>query len=222
MWRVQLDQRAARLGLFTALLSEAEYLRAGRYHFAIDRDRFIQRRGFLRLILGHYLGGEPGQLRFAVGSHGKPALSFPAGTGLHFNLSHSSGLVLYAVTRGGEIGIDVERVRDIKEAESIATHFFSARDVAELRSLPKHERPEAFLKGWTCLEACAKASGRGIAETPNPVRVLLAHRQADRVLNWRENFHTPTSLLYDLLPAPGYVATLAYQRLSANSDREPH
>jgi 4'-phosphopantetheinyl transferase len=80
---------------------------------------------------------EPGQLRFCYSDHGKPSLVPTSGQKtLSFSLSHSDGLALYAITRGREIGIDLERVYPVPEAEQIAEHFFSAQENAAFRTLP--------------------------------------------------------------------------------------
>ena len=63
---------------------------------------------------------------------------------LRFNLAHADGLALLAVTRGREIGVDLERVRPDLATEEIAHRFFSAAENASLRALPEDVRPEAF------------------------------------------------------------------------------
>ena len=54
-------------------------------------------RGLLRRLLGAYLNVEPGEVRFATGPAGKPELEDLAHSRLHFNVTHSHGLALYAV-----------------------------------------------------------------------------------------------------------------------------
>ena len=64
---------------------------------------------------------------------------------LHFNLAHSEGLLLVAVTRMCPVGIDVEKVGSADDAEEIAARFFSVREVAGLRELPADRRGRRFL-----------------------------------------------------------------------------
>ena len=116
------------------VLSSDERERATRFHFERDRSRFIVGRGMLRMILSSYLKIDPGHLNFIYSPKGKPML-----TGLRgdrtpfFNLSHSSDLILFALTRACAVGIDVEWSHLMEDYENIASHFFSRREVTELK-----------------------------------------------------------------------------------------
>ena len=140
-------------------LSADEKERAARFHFPVDRERFIAAHGCLRAILRRYLGCESDQISFSVNQYGKPALNdYP----LEFNLSHSGNYALIGITRKQKIGVDVEKVRPEIELESIAEHNFSKREVAELMSLPPGQRVAGFFLCWTRKEAYIKAHGTGI------------------------------------------------------------
>jgi phosphopantetheinyl transferase len=78
-------------------------------------------------------------------------------------LSHSHELVLYAVTNGWQIGIDIERIQADLASEQVAERFFSPREVATLRALPPDLRQEAFFNCWTRKEAYIKAHGKGLS-----------------------------------------------------------
>ena len=211
LWRVCLDQGATVFSQCEKALSRDERERARRFHFSQDQRRHIVGRGLLRIILGRYLGMDPAEIVFFNGGQGKPRLA-PATNGdlLHFNVSHSEGLALYAVTRHREVGIDVERVRPLQEAEQIAGHFFSGRENAEWRSLPDSRRQEAFFNLWTRKEACLKASGEGIGERLSHVDVWENSGAVREIPAIVENSSaTSRWLLWNLRPAPGYVAALA-------------
>ena len=68
------------------------------------------------------------------GPHGKPELE-PAGP-VRFNFSRSGSFGLLAVTRGRDVGVDVERVEPRRALGLIADRLFDADEAAELRSLP--------------------------------------------------------------------------------------
>jgi 4'-phosphopantetheinyl transferase len=69
---------------------------------------------------------------------------------LSFNVSHSCGLALYAVARGREVGIDLERIRADFAGEQIAERFFSPQENTMLRALPaKRAKQKAFFNCWT-------------------------------------------------------------------------
>jgi 4'-phosphopantetheinyl transferase len=151
-------------------------------------------------------------MRFAYGPKGKPDLAPGSAVGgIRFNVAHAGGLALVAVTRGREVGVDLEQVRDV-DVEGIAERFFSAREVAALRRLPPAIRAEAFFRCWTRKEAYVKATGDGLSAgleqfdvslLPGDPAAMLAHRgDPSEVGRWS---------LRDLAPAPGYVGALAVE-----------
>lgn len=211
IWRASLDQPAERVQRLGQTLSGDERSRAERFHFERDRLHFIAARGLLRAILGRYSGLEPGQLRFCYGLRGKPALAeAPDGGRLYFNLAHSHGLALYAITREGAIGVDLEYVRHIPEAEQMAERFFSALERDVLRSLPPSQRQVAFFNCWTRKEAYIKAIGDGLLHPLDQFDVSLAPGEPARLLSvaGQEDSHW---FIQALTPAPGYVAAVAIE-----------
>ena len=213
VWRASLDLPAPRAQSLQRTLAADELSRVERLNFPRDRQRFIVARGTLRVILSRYLDVDPRQLRFRYVDYGKPSLiPFPGQEALHFNLSHSDGLALYAVARDRQIGIDLERVCPVAEAEQIAERFFSAQEKTVFRSLPADLKREAFFTCWTRKEAYIKARGAGmslpldqfdVSLIPGEPAVLLSTRGDPReALRWS---------LRELTPGPGYVAALAVE-----------
>lgn len=209
-WRASLEQPPARLERLLSTLAPEERERAARFHFERDRRRYIAGRGLLRDILSRYLNLPPDSLRFSYTPYGKPYLAEGCRDGrLRFNVSHSGELALYAVSRGRELGVDVELMRaDIEYAE-IASRFFSGREVASLLALPAHLRQEAFFLCWTRKEAYVKGVGEGlslplhsfdVSLTPGEPASLLAVRgDAREAARWT---------LRGLEPGAGYCAAL--------------
>src|SRR5690242_15800439 len=100
VWRAYLPAQSPRSAALATLLSADEQMKAARFHFARDRERYILARGLLREILQRYLAVAPKDLQFSYGPHGKPALAAPADGGwMHFNLSHAHDSTLYAFCR---------------------------------------------------------------------------------------------------------------------------
>lgn len=175
VWRVRQDCGEASLRQLSSLLSEDELERAGRFYYRKDHDHFVAARGALREILGRYTGVAPRRLRFAYEQYGKPALDPETGGGLlRFNLSHSHGLALCAVTLVRAVGIDIEFVREEFAGEEIAERFFSPREVAALRALAPGERATAFFDCWTRKEAYIKARGEGLSHPLHSFAVSFA------------------------------------------------
>lgn len=159
LWQVDLD--AAPTPSAAACLSEAEFARARRFVFARDRERFIAAHAALRQVLSAQTGIPAAQLDFVTGEFGKPALAAPAG--LHFNLSHSQGQALIAVSREAEVGVDIELARPMPDAEALAATCFTPDEILALKALPTARRDRDFLIGWTRKEACLKALGLGLS-----------------------------------------------------------
>ena len=124
VWQAALNHAPSQIDGWLHSLAEDEQARARKFHFPIDRERFIVARGVLREILGLYLNRAAQSVSFRYGPHGKPALADESnGNTIHFNTSHSHDVALYAVTRGREVGIDLEFIREGLEVEQIAERF---------------------------------------------------------------------------------------------------
>lgn len=214
VWCALLDIPRARLERMALSLSSDERSRAARYHFERDRRRFIAGRAVLRAILGSYLDAEPGVLEFRYAAHGKPQLEegFDGGS-LRFNLSHCRGLALYAVTRDREIGIDLERVQELLDAEAVARRFFSPRENAALQAIPARHRALAFFNCWTRKEAYVKGLGDGLIHPLDEFDVSLAPGEPVRITaGGRGAWLASEWTLCELFPpAAGWVAALAVQ-----------
>ena len=211
VWCAGLDKLVSDLPAFAEPLSESERKRADRFQFDRDRKRFIVRHGLLRMILGRYLNLEPARLSFTCESRGKPALAGTLdGRTLHFNLSHSDGLALFAVARRFALGVDVERIRPIPEIDQIAGKFFSARESAVLKALPAEQKLEAFFNCWTRKEAYLKATGEGIADALAQIEVSLVPGPTAQLLNIAGDAREASSWsLHPLAPAPGFTGAVA-------------
>lgn len=213
VWRASLDQPTSRLQSLQHTLAADELSRATRFRFQKDRHHFIIARGLLRAILSRYLDVEPSQLRFYYSDYGQSSLTpTPGQDTLRFSLSHSDGLALYAVTRGREIGVDLERVRPVAEAEQIAERFFSAQENAVFRTLPASLKYEAFFTCWTCKEAYIKARGKGLSLPLDQFDVSLVPGEPAMLLSTRGDPQEASRWsLRDLMPGPGYMAALAVE-----------
>jgi 4'-phosphopantetheinyl transferase len=212
VWRGALDLEAEQIGRYWNSLSQDEKERADRFRFEQDRSRFIVAHGVLRGILGRYLGLEPAALRFQRRPNGKPELRPEFGGGLRFNLAHSQGLALYAVTRDREVGVDLEYVRVDVARERIAEQFFSLGEVAVLRALPEADQMEAFFNCWTRKEAYVKARGDGLSLPLDLFDVSMAPGEPAVLLSTRDDpAEASRWLLREISPGPGYKAAVAVE-----------
>jgi 4'-phosphopantetheinyl transferase len=181
----------------SAWLCDAEQRRAARFHFDRDRRRFVVARARLRELLAERLDVPPESIEFVYGREGKPALAERfARSGWRFNLSHCDDLALYAFSRERELGVDVEAIRCVDEADAIGERFFAPGERGALRSLELEERNRGFLRLWTRKEALAKGLGDSLAV---PLERLDASAPPR---GWSiESFS----------PEPGFIGALAVQ-----------
>jgi len=149
---------------FSTLMSDDERAREQRFLVQPARRLHVLARGLQREVLSSYLPGTtPRELRFVSGDTGRPALAPPFdASGLVFNLAHTRGLVVLAVTRGAALGIDVE-IYEKKVPLEVARRFFSPLEADALEALPGDAQPRRFLRLWTLKESYLKAKSSGLA-----------------------------------------------------------
>lgn len=162
IWRAPLDDSPERASLFRLYLSDDERTRADRCRTPHPQYQFIITRSILRILLSHYLGILPTHIQFNTQPHGKPMLEKPFSLPIQFNVSHTQGMALIALTLKHAIGIDVERIDRHIQDQDIAERYFSPQESAKLASLPPPERLHHFFSHWTCKEAYLKMRGEGI------------------------------------------------------------
>ncbi len=164
-----------------SLLSREERTRFDGYTNAVVARRFAIGRSALREILGCALGMAPGCIPLREGLHGKPALSRDAGVRrLWFSVAHTEDVLLVALSRSFDVGIDVERSRSIEQWERVADRVLAEGERAQLQRAVEsgEDAGTAFLRHWCRVEAELKAIGCGIAG-------LEEHRAGKRPLGLR-------------------------------------
>lgn len=214
LWSAFVDLPAERVREFERGLSADERERAQRFVFERDRNRSIVSRGFLRALLSRYTGHSAQSIPIENGNKGKP--HWRCG-GIHFNVSHSEKLIVIGFTRVGPLGVDIEHLRVLLDAESIAERFFSPAEARNFTETPLRLRAQAFFNCWTRKEAYVKAVGDGLhipldsfevtfRPGENPTLSCLGG-DSERATGWS---------VYHLEPSPGYVGALVM-----NSGRLP-
>jgi 4'-phosphopantetheinyl transferase len=143
-------------------LTAPEVARAARFAKPEDRHRFIIGRWMLRHLLAAYSLAVPRKITFAINQHGRPELAGLNRLRIHFNLSHTDGLVACAFTSGTEIGIDVERMRPSRFDMEVACNYFSVAACRDIIDASEGLQTERFFEYWVLMEACAKARGTGL------------------------------------------------------------
>jgi 4'-phosphopantetheinyl transferase len=123
--------------------------------------RWVAARWALRKVLESYLSVPAAAIELEPGEHGKPRLR-DSGT-IAFNLSHSDGLALVAVTGGRAVGVDVEMIDPSRDLVALADRALPSEDVAAVTAASPAERPALFYAAWTRHEARLKCLGLGLS-----------------------------------------------------------
>ena len=163
VWRAHLDDSPGQAARCLPYLSEEERERAERCRVPRHQYQFVSTRCILRRLLSHYAGVPAANLRIESNLQGKPTLTDPSLLPLQFNVSHTTGMALLAVTVEYAVGIDVERIGRAVTDYDIASRYFSPRESAYLASLSPDNRRQEFLTYWTCKEAYLKMRGIGLS-----------------------------------------------------------
>lgn len=103
----------------------------------------------------------PETLLFARDANGKP---FLRGGGLVFNLSHSGGLALLAVSDAGSVGVDLEARDPALPILEIVRPRLSAPHRDALGRAAAREAGDAAWRYWVRFEAAMKCVGHGMGD----------------------------------------------------------
>ena len=150
----------ALLRRYEALLDEAELRRMRAFHFERHRREYLVTRALVRTTLSRYRRGAPEAWRFRTNEYGRPMLEDP--DGLYFNLTNHPTMVVCAVARHLDVGVDVEPLDRAADILALAPTVFSPVELRELGSLPEELQRDRALALWTLKEAYIKARGMGL------------------------------------------------------------
>lgn len=215
VWRIPLDPSAPPAEGGIATLTDDERERAARFRFDRDRNRWLGAHVAMRRILGDELGVATERIRYLRGPAGKPALAWPEGAGLEFNLSDSGDLALLALSRLGPVGVDVEHLERIPDFAAIAESHFADDERRALLALPAPDQLEGFYRIWTRKEAYIKAIGIGLGFALDRFSVTL-ERDAPRLIHIDGDVDRARQWsLHDLSPSAHYIGALAIERVDA-------
>ena len=211
LWWLTLPLPDNSLARLASCLAPDEAERASRYGSAATRRCYVACRSVLRIILGKYLEIPPQAVSFCYSGYGKPALQgLAAATGLQFNVSHTDGLAVLAIGSGCELGVDVERVRELSDIDGMTRRYFAPAEQQGLALQPAGERARRFFEIWTRKEAVMKALGVGLSLTPERITVSAGPTDRPRLLELRgEAVPVESWFLQSMTPTPEHVAAVA-------------
>jgi 4'-phosphopantetheinyl transferase len=153
------------IAAYRQLLSDPERAQEVRFYFARDRHRYLVTRALVRSVLARYFEIAPEAWRFTTNNYGRPEIvdELVRSSGLTFNLSHSSQLIVLAVAHQRQLGVDTEDFRSRSASIDVAERFFSPAEVAALRKQSWDTQQQRFFEYWTLKESYIKARGMGLS-----------------------------------------------------------
>lgn len=162
-----------------ALLNSEERQQLQRFIPPSKRHEYLVTRVLVRSVLGEMLGIAPAALTFLRNEWGRPTLAPNFITSpIHFNVSHTDGLVVCLVSTENEIGVDTELFSRAPKLLALAPAVFAPEELSELAALPIEAQAERAVILWTLKESYIKARGMGLAL---PLDGFAFHFEAEQV-----------------------------------------
>ena len=164
VWGFSLDGSPSFVEQCRSWLNEDERGRAARFIRRQDHVRFVLAHGGIRAVLSRYLGIGPDVVEMYPSETGKPSLTkeLRGQPAITFNMSHAHGRVLIAVSKGQEVGVDLERIRSDVEVAKLSERYFAPSEHATIMQLAQEQRAARFFRYWVAKEAVLKAQGIGL------------------------------------------------------------
>jgi 4'-phosphopantetheinyl transferase len=199
-FRVTQSLTAEEVDQARSTLSSDERARCDRLVFERDRRDFAAAHALLRDALSRHGRLSPGDWKFGVEAGGKPYLADQSE--LQFNIAHTRGLVVCALSLAGPIGVDVEAIAYERDIDAISERYFAPTELADLRA--RHDvarRGAHFTELWTSKEAYLKALGAGLRrpldeiafQFPGASEIRAASESAPIHADWRFGLFAPRS-----------------------------
>lgn len=165
VWLTSLrDVPADRELAWLQLLSETERTRWRRFVVQDAKLQYLVSRALVRTTLSKYADVPEHAWQFETNDYGRPHISQPRALHhIQFNLSNTTGLVVCAVAKDCDIGIDVENIARALDTDELAPTVFAPKELADFRYGLPGDRRNRFFSYWTLKEAYIKARGMGLS-----------------------------------------------------------
>ena len=209
IYRVFVDPMHNSSDLILNYLPGDDIKRINRFMFESDRITHTITRFCLRTVLSRILLIEPENISFSYNEYGKPFITPEHNPeDIRFNISHSDNMVLIALARGIDVGIDIEKIKDIDTVNGLIKDYFSPGEIEQFSSLPPDARQKAFFSAWTRKEAYIKAMGTGLSYPLKKFSVSVDPLKGAELL-YDENNDCKSWTLKDIIVPEGYAAAAA-------------
>ncbi len=164
VWLIPVSLAVAPSAQQLSYLDSVERARANAFYFDKHRWLYVKAHAWLRSILAELTGQMPQDILIVQPENQKPFLQKTElyKEKIFFNISHTEGCIAIATSWVHEVGIDVEKMRPIKNFDQMLHGVCHPSEYDAITNLLGAERLAYFYKIWTLKEAYTKALGLGL------------------------------------------------------------
>lgn len=170
LWTVSIGALKDQSDRLESLLSEEENRKVSFYKFEQTQLSYIVSQAVLRMLLSSYLDVKPADVKMGAHKKGKPYLIHDRT--VFFNISNSHDLCVFAFSCDAEVGIDIEKIRDLPDIDLLIEKNLTRRERSYFLKDPAHKL-NLFFRFWTFKESYLKAIGEGMRLTPENLEFSL-------------------------------------------------
>ncbi len=199
IWRYTVNEQDYIAEQTNPILSVEETEKSKRFVREEHTINYVCNHRFVRNVLAVYLNILPSEIKFSITDLGKP---FIENSNLFFNVSHSKNQALLAISKDGEVGVDIEYMKDLQDAITFSNYSFSDEEKAMIFKNKEIDKDVLFTF-WTFKEAYIKATGTGLSVDISKINL------SDFYGNEVHKFRNDTWTLKRLQADEGYKAAFA-------------
>lgn len=160
-------------------LTEEEIIKSKDYKSEIAKINYLVSRAILNLSLKGLLEKGINDLIVKRDKNNKPYLENTLG--LKFNISHTEGLVLLAISKR-EVGIDVEKINFKFEFKDILENCFTRDEIINIDN-----NIISFYRYWTAKEAYLKCDGIGLIRNLKEIEIISFENEFIKINDSKRN-----------------------------------
>ncbi|MFH1319652.1 MAG: 4'-phosphopantetheinyl transferase superfamily protein [Bacteroidota bacterium] len=206
LWSVSLNLSDSTIKRYSSFLSREEEKKARFFKFEREQNRYRISQGVLRQLLSSYLNKSPQTIRIGRHKKGKP-FSFD-NPSMYFNMSGSGNICVFAFSRDGEVGIDIEQIRELPDIDELIRKNLTPKEIIYTLKTPGNKL-KRFFQFWTFKEAYLKATGEGMRLTPDNLEFSMEGGKM-KLLGVKGIFEAEDWFFTGFSPVKGYIGALAY------------
>lgn len=208
LWKIQIKENETYLNTLKKYLNKNEINNSEEFRQKIDQIRFIFSRAMLKRILSIYTNKPVNDLIFSYNKFNKPYIK--NNLHIHFNISHSNDLIIFAFTISHQIGTDIENIKLIEEIDSISKLVFSEIEYYQWKNTPEENKIFSFYQLWTYKESIIKAIGTGFSYNTRNFTIEKTEKNTKIIFHEKEKFNIPDSWTIENIPIDNnYYAAFA-------------